>query len=72
MKKFLKRAALVVALALPAVALAQGANEGGTDERRFFGSSTTCGGCSMGFRACTSHFYVFWIDFDGDVTYSAC
>lgn len=63
MKKFLKRATLVVALALPAVAWAQGANEGGTDERRrFWGQSESCTGCIMGSRSCTTSTYVFWIE----------
>ncbi len=64
MKKFLKRATLVVALALPAIAWAQGTN-GGSNERPMFGNTTTCGACnSLGYQMCTPHFYVFWIDLD--------
>ncbi len=75
MRKFLKRAALVVALAVPTIVFAQEANGSGDDERRrFFGSSTTCGACNpmLGYKTCTKHFYVLWIDFDGSNTYPPC
>lgn len=63
MKKFLKRAALIVALAVPTIVFAQEANGGGDDERRrFWGASQTCGTCTIGYQMCTDHYYVFWID----------
>ena len=62
MKKSLKKALLVLSLAIPTLMYAQGKNEGTSEEAKFWGGSTTCGTCVMGGRVCQTHYYVFWID----------
>ncbi len=61
MKKSLKKALLVLSLAIPTLVFAQGEDESAEERRRFWGQDTTTSACVMGYQTVTTTTYAFWI-----------